>query len=190
MGEAKRRRDARLEAMAMGRPVPRPERCPACGSKCIGYVARGTVPEFVKGGRSTDVEYAVCGACSAAWEPFPALYVEDPVCAEPCDNCAFRPGSPEQADPERWKALLETLKPQGDALSQGRFYCHKHIPIDVKAGPGNFLFPQRPLTMDSEIVRKSDGEPVMVLDQSRMRTCSGYLRMLWAQLAKQEAAGG
>jgi hypothetical protein len=40
---------------------------------------------------------------------------------EPYDNCAFRPGSPEQADTAKWKELIAKLRPGGNApLSQGR----------------------------------------------------------------------
>ena len=52
-----------------------------------------------------DCEWQTCRDCRAVWEAFPPVYARDPVCAEPCDNCAFRPGSPEQADPERWKRV-------------------------------------------------------------------------------------
>ena len=118
-----------------------------------------------------------CYNCKAAWEPFPLEgYIEDEVCAEPCDNCAFRPGSPEQEDKAEWKALIDTLRPDGDGWFQGRFYCHKEVPIDLSKGPSNFLYPQKP---------GPDG--ALVWDTSKMRTCSGFLRMFWALQAKQEA---
>jgi hypothetical protein len=182
MGEARRKRFAREADYAMGQAVPRPGTCPACGSKQIGHITPG--PDQPKEIRN--VEHGVCADCRAIWEAFPPLYVEDGVCAEPCDNCAFRPGSPEQGDPEKWKALIATLKPdQSYGHFTGRFYCHKHVPIDMTKGPGNFLFPQRPLDAGDLTLP----EPTMVPDTSKMRTCSGFLRMFWAQNAKRESKG-
>lgn len=175
MGEAKRRREARMEANAVGLPVPRPTRCPVCRAREIVVIPRGAIAGL------HDCEHATCLRCKALWETFPEMMIEDPVCAEPCDNCAFRPGSPEQQDKEAWKRLTEHLRPKdGDDLSvNGRFYCHKGVPIDMSKGPGNFLFPERPLLMDGESVLEN-GKPKMIPDTSQMRVCSGYLRMLWA----------
>lgn len=128
------------------------------------------------------VALQLCRACSAVWEAFPAAgYVEDPVCAEPCDNCAFRPGSPEQQDKEGWKTLTANLRPGGDPMGDHRFYCHKHVAIDLTKGPGNFIFP----TYDGLTVA---GTTTPIPDTSKMRTCSGYLRMLWALNAKAKPA--
>lgn len=56
-------------------------------------------------------------------------------------------------------------------------------------GPGNFLFPQKPILMDDEVLRQPPtGEAVLTEDTSKMRTCSGFLRMFWGQLAKLETA--
>lgn len=128
-----------------------------------------------------DSDWATCLHCKAVWEPFHEVYVRDPVCAEPCDNCAFRPGSPEQADPERWRLLIASLKPEQSYTEAGRFYCHKGVPIDMTKGPGNFLFPRKTVTMDGEPVCQPDGTVLTTEDVSKMRTCSGYLRMLWSR---------
>jgi hypothetical protein len=163
MGEARRRRDASEAAYAAGRPVPRPVICPGCSSRAISIEA---TPMHLRAAPfGLPAEIGVCRSCRAVWEPFAATYVEDPVAAEPCDNCAFRPGSPEQADKAAWRALLDSLRPDADGMFTGRFYCHKNVPIDMTKGPGNHLHPTTP-----------DG----TLDQRRMRTCSGFLRMVWA----------
>jgi len=122
------------------------------------------------------------------WEPFPAAgYIEDPVCAQPCSNCAFRPGSPEQADKEGWKRLLDSLRPSKDEeWFSGRFYCHKHVAIDQTKGPGNFLFPEKPVMFEgAPLLNLADGRPVMTQDVAKMRTCSGFLWMVWAHNTKK-----
>jgi hypothetical protein len=175
MGEARRRKMARINASAEGSPVPRIDECPACRSRKIGY-------GMFEDQHFDRVEYGVCTDCEAVWEAFPAMMVEDPVCAEPCDNCAFRPGSPEQEDKEGWKALIASLDPRPSdygMTSGGRFYCHKGVPIDMVKGPGNFLFPKRQLAPDI-------APGATTQDTSRMRVCSGFLRMFWAKAAKAE----
>lgn len=181
MGEARRN----LEADAAGVPRPRDNRCPACGSKKIHDMPATIFPECLR--EMIDQDWQGCIDCRAVWEPFPRIYARDPVCAEPCDNCAFQPGSPEQKDPARWRELLASLKPTADGdgwFGNGQFYCHKGVPIDLSKGPGNFLFPQRPLSIDDEVVLNSDGTPVLTFDLQKMRTCSGFLRMVWAHRAK------
>lgn len=177
MGEARRRDKAetsRVCLSAAGVPVPRPSKCPACNSRAIVFIPAGALPHL-------SVETATCRRCSALWETFPDPMIEDPVCAEPCDNCAFRPGSPEQQDKEKWRTFVESLRPKGgDDLSvHGRFYCHKNVPIDLSKGPGNFVFPKKPVVLDGKPVLEN-GKPKMIEDQRRMRTCSGYLRMIWS----------
>jgi hypothetical protein len=178
MGEARRK----LDADACGIARPREDRCPVCRSRHVILMPAATFPAASE----IDCDWQGCRVCLAVWEPFPASYVRDPVCAEPCDNCAFRPGSPEQADPERWKALIESLKPDPDGFFTGRFFCHKGVPIDMAKGPGNYLFPRTPVLMDGEPVRNPDGSVVTMEDTRKMRTCSGFLRMFWARLRKWE----
>jgi hypothetical protein len=179
MGEARQK----LDADACGIARPRDNRCPACGSTRIA-----DLPAAKFSPKEIDCEWQGCLDCKAVWEAFPAVYARDPVCAEPCDNCAFRPGSPEQADAEGWHALIESLKPdQSYGMFTGVFYCHKGVPIDVAKGLGNFLFPQKPVLMDGEPVRQPNGTIVTTEDTTRMRTCSGFLRMVWARNRKARA---
>lgn len=172
MGQARRN----IDMDAAGIPRPRSTLCPACGSNAIVVVARPDVPENLR--RLMSADYQFCCDCGAMWEPFPETYARDPVCAAPCDNCAFRPGSPEQQDKAGWKSLMASLKPQDDG-KWGRFYCHKGVPLD-QARPGNFLFPRRPVLIDGKPLRKADGTFATVEDTTRMRVCSGYLRMMWS----------
>ena len=53
-------------------------------------------------------------------------------------------------------------------------------------GPGNFLFPKKPVTMNGEAMRNADGSAVLTFDLARMRVCSGFLRMTWAHNRKAE----
>jgi hypothetical protein len=185
MGEAKRRREARANAFAGGMPVPRPNHCPGCGSRRVHVLPMDKIPDALRA-VGVNCDHALCLSCGALWETFPPLYVEDSVCAEPCDNCAFRPGSPEQEDPEHWRSMIETLKPDGKGWFTGRFYCHKNTPIDQAKGPGNFLFPQKPILMDGEPVLQPDGTAATHEDVTKMRTCSGFLRMFWKLNEKRE----
>jgi len=185
MGEARRK----LAADAAGIPRPRDRRCPACGSGKIMFIPRGKFPPDLAHFVDSDIE--TCHDCRAMWEPFPDVYVRDVVCAEPCDNCAFRPGSPEQRDPVRWRELMSALKPAPSddyGFNTGWFYCHKGVAIDMTKGPGNFLFPKRPLTLDGEPVRNPDGTVKMIEDTRRMRTCSGFLQVVWRHRDKKGAA--
>jgi hypothetical protein len=178
MGEARRK----LDADACGIARPRDNRCPGCGSRRLHMIHRGEL-----GPHNADADWQGCIDCGAVWEPFPPVYARDPVCADPCDNCAFRPGSPEQADTEGWRQLIEKLKPDASySMFTGRFYCHKGVPIDMDKGPGNFLFPQKTLTMDGEPVRNQDGTVNMIEDTAKMRVCSGFLRFCWKINEKAE----
>jgi hypothetical protein len=65
----------------------------------------------------------------AWWEPLDKALIWDPSdqsasLREPCDNCAFRPDSPEQADTAMWNELIAKLR------AGGTFHCHKGVPID------------------------------------------------------------
>lgn len=46
----------------------------------------------------------------------------------PCDDCAFRKGSPERADPYRWAEIMEIVE------RDQPFHCHKGLPFDPKTG--------------------------------------------------------
>lgn len=176
MGEARQKLD--MDARGIARP--RDNRCPACRSTRIVDMPTASLTHF----DGVTCDWQGCRDCKAVWEPFPPVYARDPVCAEPCDNCAFRPGSPEQADPEGWRKLLESLKPDASyGYFTGQFYCHKGVPIDISKGPGNFLFPRTPALIDGQPVRE-DGAIVTTEDVAKMRTCSGFLRMVWARNRK------
>jgi hypothetical protein len=159
MGEAKRRREAFAEARAY-RP---PRVCPNCKSICI---ERTTLPPTALSHRET--AYDLCRECATVWEAYPDDWCEDVVGADPCDNCAFRPGSPEQQDPEGWKELVATLK------SGQEFRCHKGAPICGldKSQPndkGNF-----DIEFDAKWVQKHG------------RKCAGFMRLVWAMRDKGE----
>ena len=52
---------------------------------------------------------------------------------EPCHDCAFRPGSPERADPKAWAALLAQTDPNNGIHP---FHCHfthegAEMPVDA-----------------------------------------------------------
>lgn len=150
MGEAKRRSDARYSA----KPYRPPRVCPNC--KSIG-IERKTLPGI--NGLMTD--YDMCRECATVWEAYPINWCEDVVGAEPCDNCAFRPGSPEQSDPAAWKELVAKLR------SGNEFKCHKGAPIEgLDAGKPEF---------DEQWIR------------DRGRLCAGFMHMVWAMREKGES---
>jgi len=101
-------------------------------------------------------QIALCANCRTAWEPIDGALIWDSsdLCAsfsEPCDNCAFRPGSPEQANPEKWKEMIRQLR------AGGAFHCHKGVPLDPE-GEDGFAYPKhRP---------------------EKLRLCRGYLNAL------------
>lgn len=145
MGEASRRRAAAYQSSK----VPGGgSRCPRCLSTAVAIV---DVPEGVDFyGR----KLAVC-KCGAAWEPIDEALIwdrDDEVCSfkEPCDNCAFRPGSPEQKDKPKWTKLIASLK------AGASFYCHKGVPIAPQSNHG-FEYPA---------------------ERRKLRLCRGYLNAL------------
>jgi len=144
MGAAKLRRDA----IAAGQPWPEDfHLCPRCRS-------RDTKVEMMipPGLSEIPTLVGVC-RCGAAWEAYPADWSHDAVEAQPCDNCAFRAGSPESRDKEAWRAFLADLR-------TGReFRCHKGAPI---------LIDREALTIefDADWIRKHG------------RTCAGFVRVL------------
>ena len=152
MGEAKRRREAFMEA----RPWVPPRVCPRCKSIRI---VRNTLP----GASGTPTDYDCCRDCGTAWEAYPSDWCEDVVGATPCDNCAFRPGSPEQADPKEWKKLIMLLK------SGQEFRCHKGAPIiGLDKDPPEIEF-------DAEWIGR------------RGRRCAGFMQIVWAMRDKGES---
>lgn len=122
--------------------------CPKCASRAVFVAADMEFEGYGPG-------IATCKNCKAIWEPFDPAQIwdtTDPVCSfkEACNNCAFRPGSNEQADREKWIAMLQSLR-QGAS-----FYCHKGVPIEPGAEHG-FAYPK---------------------NREKLRICRGYLNAL------------
>lgn len=123
-------------------------RCPKCGSTAVTNGPTLKVRGYGPG-------LAACRNCRAIWEPFDMAEIwdpDDPLCTfrEPCSNCAFRPGSPEQAAPAKWRKLIADLR------AGAAFHCHKGVPIEPDAEHG-FAYPK---------------------DRRKLRTCRGYLDAL------------
>ena len=156
MGEAARR----LAALYLSGPWPGG---PACCPRCLGLRVRcEAAPSGVDFyGR----QIAICGDCGTAWEPIDEASIwdrSDPSCCskEPCDKCAFRPGSPEQRDTEKWKALIANLR------AGAVFHCHKGVPIAPRSEHG-FDYPK---------------------DRAKLRLCRGYLDALGKWWKADEAS--
>lgn len=125
-------------------------RCPKCSST-------RTTAVFMPRTNFYATNIVKCVNCKALWEPINEEQLwdeDDDLCSfkEPCDNCAFRPGAPEQQDKKRWRELVDGLK------SGAMFYCHKGVPINPQAKDG-FDYPYR------------DGKPV----RNKLRLCRGFL---------------
>lgn len=138
------------------------DQCPKCASRATVDVDAPSPSGFY----SRIIR--VCNNCITLWEPFDhaeMLDVDIPISSflEPCNNCAFRQGSPEQADKKKWKKTIASLK------AGGQFYCHKGVPIDVENTNG-FAYPK-----DGKAKRK-------------MRICRGYLNMWGANMDKRMKA--
>jgi hypothetical protein len=152
MGEAKRRAEAHAAAI----PHRPPRVCPRCKSIRITRV------------NQTGTPYDVCRACGTVWEAYPEDWCEDVVGASPCDNCAYRPGSPEQKDAKGWKQLIATLR------AGGEFRCHKGAPIHGLLGGAPNPDGSTTVEFDAEWVQRHG------------RKCAGFIRMVWAMEAKGE----
>ena len=104
------------------------------------------------------------------WEPFSVADLSEPddrfsAFKTPCDNCAFRPGSPEREDPDKWQHLQEQIH-----LGGAVFYCHKGVPV---ADPGE--------DESHDHFKKPDG----TLDLNQLRLCAGYLATRLGHIYKQ-----
>lgn len=146
--------------------------CPACGGGRLICVV----------GPRLDV----CLTCFKTWERLPA---GEPFTTDgeqlpfdvPCDNCAFRGGSGERMDEERWRDLQLTLS------HGGQFYCHKGVPFTVTEdgvtpveGDRAFEFPKKTSAVD--VAGKC--HPYQGYDVDRMRLCRGYLNRFIGGLAR------
>lgn len=143
----RQRRAAKLE-----RPYPGTGLCcPRCrGGRVVVHDTHG-LTDLTFYGR----QIATCADCRAAWEPIDETLIwdrSDPCASlsEPCDNCAFRPGSPEQADTAKWKEMIASLR------AGASFHCHKGVPI-APASEHGFAYPP---------------------EKSKLRLCRGYLAAL------------
>jgi hypothetical protein len=92
-----------------------------------------------------------------AWEPINEAHVwdrSDPCASfgEPCNNCAFRPGSPEQVDIPKWKEMIAALR-AGVA-----FHCHKGVRVGVVHGSWGLAF--HDLALGNQ--RQFDGRKTLV----------------------------
>jgi hypothetical protein len=158
MGAAKRRAEAFFE----GRFHRPPRICPKCKSIRI---ERTRLPATGLSHRATD--YDLCRDCGIVWEAYPDDWCEDVVGAAPCDNCAFRPGSPEQGDQAKWKHLIGILR------AGGEFRCHKGAPI---------------LGLDKP---DADGGCHAEFDRDWVnkhgRRCAGFMQMVWRMRERGES---
>lgn len=90
-----------------------PQTCPACGSSSVIW-ADGTD------------EACACGDCNQLYVPD---FRPEPL-KQMCDDCAFRPGSPERSDAYKWMQIIEaTIIEQ-----QHPFHCHKGLACELDAG--------------------------------------------------------
>lgn len=153
------------------------KQCPKCGSRTVAVDPGAKVAGYGPG-------MATCANCKTIWEPFDPEQIwdkSDAHCSfkEPCNNCAFRPGSNEQRDRAQWKTMIGQLK------KGGQFYCHKGVPITSDAKYG-FAYPTK--TVRSDIA--GPAAPHEVEDIRKMRLCRGYLnalRGIWKAMAKEAA---
>lgn len=143
-------------------PTDARDLCPKCGG---AKVTRAMLKPGTFNGYGPLI--AVCVSCKALWEPVHHDLIwdpDDPLCAfkDPCNNCAFRPGSPEQRNRKEWASIKANIE------SSGGFYCHKGVPIEPGAKHG-FAYPVGP-----------DGKEV----RNKMRLCRGYLNAWGSRIDK------
>lgn len=164
----RQRRAAKLE-----RPFPGSAQCcPKCKSGRVVVHDTAGISSLKFYGR----QIATCADCRTAWEPVDEKLIwdrSDPRCSfsEPCDDCAFRPGSPEQADIPKWKGMIADLR------AGGAFYCHKGVPIEPGSEHG-FAYP-----------KDAAGKPA----KGKLRLCRGYLNALgkwWGAAEPDQSTGG
>jgi len=153
------------------------QQCPRCGSRNVH-----ADPNMTAGGHGPGI--AACPNCKTTWETFTADQLLDPMpfssFVAPCNNCAFRKGSPEQDDPWLWMRIKEGIE------DGSPFYCHKGVPIKPNSEHG-FDYPMKTIVVECG----GTDTPVDVPDRARLRLCRGWLNSRWAQVkrnAKQETA--
>jgi len=131
--------------------------CPRCGASG-DRIYETAFEDWSKKGHEITL-YMGCLDCCCVWEPFRVEDLATPadpcsIFKGPCDNCAFRPGSPERNDPVLWEKLQQDIYLRG-----GAFYCHKGLPLSSEPGQ----------THDHP--KRDDGQ----YDTDKMRLCAGYL---------------
>lgn len=141
------------------------DQCPRCASRKWAEAPQSITSFYARVLR-------VCGNCKTAWEPFDEGDLLDQgernsSFKTPCNNCAFRKGSPEHEDPVKWQALIDKL-----GWWDGHFYCHKGLPI-TPAIEDAFAYP-----------KNRDGKP----DVGKLRLCRGFLNWLNSRDAKAKLA--
>ena len=144
--------------------------CPTCQRADV--ISATVPPELAAIAKGYGPTLALCKACRIMWEPIDEALLwdpDDPLCSfsEPCDNCAFRPGSPEQADKEKWRAMLDQLK--AGMTRGGAFYCHKGVPIEAESEHGVAYPPDE------------SGKPIT----KELRVCRGFLNAWGAWMDKE-----
>lgn len=108
--------------------------------------------------QSSDGLHAFCMDCQRLQEP----ETRDRPEAEMCDNCAFRKGSSERADPYRWAEVAGTV-------ARGQiFHCHKGL----KA------------TLDHDGCRVTFAAPDP--EKGRVTVCAGWMAARIAFCRKRE----
>ena len=107
------------------------DQCPVCQSARIFNVTE-------EGADIGDTIYMACLDCPTEtptiWEQVKREDLSVPnsplsTFKKPCDNCAFRRGSPERKDPEKWEFLMQEF-----AYREAMFFCHKGVPLDISKG--------------------------------------------------------
>jgi hypothetical protein len=137
------------------------DQCPRCASRRWLDSSDASIPPPPGNFYSADVR--ICVNCKTIWESFDPKDLLDPqheplgAFHHPCNNCAFRKGSPEQSDPEGFAKLRSQLGWRG-----ARFYCHKGVPVEPGSEDG-FAYP-----------KDSAGVPIT----HKLRLCRGYLNQL------------
>lgn len=152
------------------------DQCPKCASRRWGEMDQPVTDFYAR-------RLLVCANCGTAWEPFDEAALLDAgdrrsSFREPCNNCAFRPGSNEQKDPEKWKGLMAQLDVDKDGGTHGQFFCHKGVPIDLH---------HETLTKSGFAYPCKDGKA----DSRKLRLCRGYLMMVgrkWDRIFKTDEA--
>ncbi|API58900.1 hypothetical protein BSL82_05885 [Tardibacter chloracetimidivorans] len=137
------------------------DQCPRCASRRWTAI-KNPHDQFY----ASDIR--ICANCRTAWEPFDPADIGiagEPRSAfrEPCNNCAFRKGSPEQADKAEWAKKLYQLE------RGASFHCHKGVPISPDSENG-FDYPE-------------DGKNPL-----KLRLCRGFLNACVGKRMREHAA--